>query len=66
MGTDKTGSVRGGLVADPGGYDSWGEQRPHHLGLHKQLIAGGCPRLSAGEERHAPAGRKEDRNSLKA
>lgn len=33
MGTDKTGSVKRGLVADPGGYDSWGKQRPHRLGL---------------------------------
>lgn len=47
MGTDKTGSVKRGLVADPGGCDSWGEQRPHRLGalsaergLRKQLISG--------------------------
>lgn len=32
-GLSRWGSVKRGLVADPGGYDSWGEQRPHRLGL---------------------------------
>lgn len=72
LGTDKMGSVKRGLVADPGGYDSWGEQRPHRLGLLSAERAPqaadlrGCPRLSAGEERHALEGRTEERNGSKA
>lgn len=67
MGTDRTGSVQGGLVADPEGYDSWGEQRPHRLGLFSaertpQAADLGGMSQAGGWRGEARTRREEERN----